>query len=81
MLNFIENILMLLFSVLPNAGAGSSVINAVNNAFITVSPVFAKLNLIFPVFVLFKILLIVLFVELTLFLFSLVLKMATFFKP
>ena len=72
---------MLLFSALPNANSDTSVTTAVENAFITISPIFEKINLIFPIFVLFKILLLVLFVELTLFLFSLILKVATFFKP
>jgi hypothetical protein len=57
------------------------VITAVNNAFAVMNPTFAKINLIFPIHTLFKILLMVLFVEMTLFLITLVLKMVTFFKP
>jgi len=74
MFNIIETILIKIFSVLPDASTNSSVISAVNNAFITINPVFAKINLIFPVFVLFKIFLLVLFIEMTLFLFGLVMQ-------
>ena len=74
MFNIIETILIKIFSVLPDANSNSSVLSAVNNAFITINPVFAKINLIFPVFVLFKISLLVLFIEMTLFLFGLVMQ-------
>lgn len=80
MFNFIETILVKVFSLLPDASPDNSVIVAVNNAFATVSPTFAKIDLIFPIFTLFKILLLVLFVEMTLFLITLVMKVATFFK-
>ena len=81
MLDFVETILVKVFSLLPNADIDSSVIVAVNNAFLTISPTFSKIDLIFPIFVLFKIFLLVLFIEMTLFLITLVLKMVTFFKP
>ena len=74
MLNIIETILIKMFSILPDANPNSAVISAVNNAFITINPVFAKINLVFPVFVLFKIFLLVLFIEMTLFLFGLVMQ-------
>lgn len=81
MLDFIEKLLVAVFSLLPDADPSNSVITAVNNAFATMNPTFAKIDLIFPIFALFKILLLVLFVEMTLFLITLVLKMVTFFKP
>jgi hypothetical protein len=81
MLNLIETLLVKVFSLLPEADSGSSVITAVNNAFATMIPTFAKIDLIFPIFALFKILLLVLFVEMTLFLITLVLKFVTFIKP
>jgi hypothetical protein len=81
MFNFIETILVKVFSLLPNANADNAVLTAVNNAFATMTPTFAKIDLIFPIFSLFKILLLVLFIEMTLFLITLVLKMVTFFKP
>jgi len=74
MLNLIETILITLFSVLPDANPNSAVLQAVNNAFATINPVFAKINLIFPIYVLFKVLLLALFVEMSLFLFGMVLK-------
>lgn len=80
MLDFIETILIKIFGLLPDADPSNSVITAVNNAFGVINPTFAKVDLIFPIFVLFKILLLVLFVEMTLFLFTLVMKVATFFK-
>lgn len=80
MLNFIETILIKIFGLLPEADIDNAVITAVNNAFEVVNPTFAKLDLIFPVFVLFKILLLVLFVEMTLFLFMMTMRVATFFK-
>ena len=81
MLNFIETILVKIVSLLPDADPNNTVIAAVNNAFATISPTFAQIDLIFPIFILFKILLLVLFVEMTIFLFTLVLQIATFFKP
>ncbi len=81
MLNLIETLLVKVFSLLPEAGSSSSVITAVNNAFATMIPTFAKIDLIFPIFALFKILLLVLFVEMTLFLITLVLKFITLVKP
>jgi len=81
MLNLIETILVKVFSLLPEGDSGSSVILAVNNAFSIMNPTFAKIDLIFPIFALFKILLVVLFVEMTLFLITLVFKFVTFIKP
>jgi hypothetical protein len=81
MFNFIETILVKVFSLLPDASPDNAVLTTVNNAFATMIPTFAKIDLIFPIFALFKILLLVLFVEMTLFLITLVLKMVTFFKP
>lgn len=81
MLNFIESILIRIINLLPDADPENSVISAVNNAFATITPVLANIDLIFPIFVLFKIMLLVLFVEMTIFLFTLVLQIATFFKP
>jgi len=81
MFEFIETILIKIFGLLPDANPENSVISAVNNSFDVLIPTFAKIDLIFPIFVLFKILLLVLFVEMTLFLFTLVLKGVSFFKP
>lgn len=81
MLDFLETILVKVFSLLPNADPNNSVIASVNSAFNTVTPTIGKLNLIFPVYTLFKILLMVLFVELSIFLITLVLKMISSFKP
>ncbi len=81
MLDFIQTILIKVFSLLPDANPNDSVIMAVNNAIATITPTFARIDLIFPIYSLFKILLLVLFVELTIFLFTLILKVATFFKP
>ena len=80
MFDLIETILVKIFSLLPNGNSDDSVISAVNSAFETLAPTFSQINLIFPIFALFKILLLVLFVEMTLFLLTLVLKVATFFK-
>lgn len=81
MFDFIETILVKVFSLLPDANPNNTVITAVNNAFATVTPTLAKIDLVFPLFTLFKILLIVLFVEMTLFLLTLVLRVVTLFKP
>ena len=81
MLEFIETILVKVFSLLPDADPNNSVISSVNGAFATITPTIAKINLIFPVYTLFKILLMVLFVELSIFLITLVLKMIASFKP
>ena len=81
MLDFIETILIKIFGLLPDADPNNTVITAVNNAFSVINPTFAKIDLVFPIFVLFKIMLLVLFVEMTLFLFMLVMKVATLFKP
>lgn len=81
MLDFIQTILVKILSLLPDADPNNTVLLAVNSAFATITPTFSKLDLIFPVFTLFRILLSVLFVELTIFLFTLVLKIAELFKP
>lgn len=81
MLDFIQSILIKVFSLLPDANPNDSVVAAVNSAIATITPTFARIDLIFPIYSLFKILLLVLFVELTIFLFTLILKVATFFKP
>lgn len=81
MLDFIQSILIKVFSLLPDADPNSAVLVAVTSAFATITPTLAKIDLIFPVFTLFKILLSVLFVEITIFLFTLILKVAEFFKP
>lgn len=81
MFDFIQSILIKVISLLPDADANNAVILAVNSAFVTITPTLAKIDLIFPIFTLFKVLLSVLFVEITIFLFTLVLKIAEFFKP
>jgi len=81
MFDLIETILVKVFSLLPNADPNNAVIASVNGAFATITPTIAKLNLIFPVYTLFKILLMVLFVELTIFLITLVLKVISSLKP
>lgn len=81
MLNFVENILITIFSILPDADTNNSVITSVNGAFTTVSGLLYKINLIFPIYSLFKILLIVLFIEMTIFLISIVFNVAKLFKP
>ena len=81
MLDFIQTILIGVFSLLPDASANDPVITAVTSAFATINPIFAKIDLVFPIFTLFKVLFLVLFVEVTLFLFTLVLQVAKFFKP
>lgn len=81
MFDFIETILVKIISLLPDADPSNSVIAAVNNAFATLTPTFSQIDLIFPIFTLFKILLLVMFVEMTIFLFTLILQIAIFFKP
>lgn len=81
MLDFIQGILVRIIGILPDAESQNNVITAVNNAFTTMAPTFSQIDLIFPIFVLFKIMLLVFFVEMTLFLFTLILQIATFFKP
>ncbi len=80
MLDFVETILVSIFSLLPDSSPNSAVLNAVNSAFALITPIVAKIDLIFPVFVLFNIMLLVLFIEISLFLLSLVFKVAAFFK-
>ena len=81
MFTFIESILVKIISLLPDADPNNSVITAVTNAFATMAPTFSQIDLVFPIFVLFKVLLLVLFVEMTIFLFTFILQIATFFKP
>lgn len=81
MFDLIETILVKIFSLLPNANSDNSVIASVNSAFAVITPTIGKINLIFPVYTLFKILLMVLFVEMTIFLITLVIKMVASFKP
>jgi len=80
MLNFVETILIKIFSILPDADPENIIIASVNSAFVSVKPTFYKLNLIFPVSTLFKILMIVIFIELTLLLIKLIMKVAVFFR-
>ena len=47
MLNFIETILVKIFSLLPDANPNDSAVNAVNNAFNFINPTLAKIDLIF----------------------------------
>lgn len=81
MFTFIESILVKIISLLPDADPNNTVTTAVTNAFATMAPTFSQIDLIFPIFVLFKVLLLVFFVEMTIFLFTLILQIATFFKP
>ncbi len=81
MFTFIESILVKIISLLPDADPNNTVITAVTNAFATMAPTFSQIDLVFPIFVLFKVLLLVMFVEMTIFLFTLILQIATFFKP
>jgi len=81
MFDLIETILVKIFSLLPDADPNNAVIASVNNAFAVITPTIGKINLIFPVYTLFKILLMVLFVEMTIFLITLVIKMVASFKP
>lgn len=80
MLNFVETILIKIFSILPDADPGNTIVQSVNSAFASIKPTFYKLNLIFPVSTLFKVLLIVIFIELTLLLIRLIIKVAVFFR-
>lgn len=74
MFDLIETLLVKVFSLLPDADPNDTVLVSVNNAFATITPTFAKIDLIFPIYSLFKILLLVLFIEMTLFLVTLVIK-------
>lgn len=81
MFDFIQSLIIKIISILPDGDPNDPVITAVNSAFATLSPQFAKLDLVFPINTLFKILLLVLFVEMTIFLFTFILKGVDFFKP
>ena len=80
MLNFAESFLIMVFGVLPNADPDNNVIPMVNNAFDTISPLLQNLNIIFPISTLFSILMLIIFVELSIFLLGLVMKAAGFFR-
>ena len=80
MLNFAESFLIMVFSVLPEADPDNSVIPMVNSAFDTISPLLQNLNIIFPITTLFSILMLIIFVELSIFLLGLVMKAAGFFR-
>jgi len=80
MLNFIEKILIAIFSVLPNASPDNTVIQAVESSMNNIKPALYNLNLIFPISTLFKILMLAIFIEVTLFLISLVMKVAMMFR-
>ena len=80
MLNFAESFLIMVFSVLPEADPDNNVIPMVNNAFDTISPLLQNLNIIFPITILFSILMLIIFVELSIFLLGLVMKAAGFFR-
>ena len=70
----------MVFGVLPNADPDNNVIPMVNNAFDTISPLLQNLNIIFPISTLFSILMLIIFVELSIFLLGLVMKAAGFFR-
>ena len=80
MFNFVEKILIAIFSILPDASTDDSVILAVNNSIALLKPTFYNLNLIFPITTLFKIFMLVIFIEVSLFLIGLVMKVAVFFR-
>ncbi len=80
MMDFIETILVKIFSLLPDADPNNSVVTTVTTAFTDVHPTFYKLNLIFPISTLFAILLLVIFVELSLLLIKMVMKVGIFFR-
>lgn len=80
MLDFIEKILVAVFSILPDANPDNTVIQAVDNSMNYISPAMYNLNLIFPISTLFQVLMLVIFVELTLFLIGLVMKVAMMFR-
>jgi len=80
MMDIIETILIKIFNLLPDANPDSEVLIAVSNAFAIITPTIAKIDLIFPVVTLFKILLAVFIIEMTLLLITLVLKIVTFIR-
>ena len=80
MMDIIETILIKIFNLLPDANQDSEVLIAVSNAFAIITPTIAKIDLIFPVVTLFKILLAVFIIEMTLLLITLVLKIVTFIR-
>jgi len=80
MLNFAESFLIMVFGVLPEADPNNAIIPIVDNAFNTISPLLQNLNLIFPITTLFSILLLVIFIELSMFLLGLIKSAAGFFR-
>ena len=80
MLNFIEKILIAIFSILPNASPDNPVILMVESSMASIRPALYNLNLVFPISTLFKILMLAIFIEVTLLLISLVMKVAMMFK-
>lgn len=80
MLDTIETIMIKVFDLLPNANTDSSVLIAVNNAFATITPTIAKIDLIFPVVTLFKILLAVFIIEMTLLIITLIMKLVSLIR-
>lgn len=80
MLDFIEKILITMFSILPDAGPDNSIINMVNSSINSIKPGVYNINLIFPLSTLFQILMLVIFIEVTLFLIGLVMKVAMLFR-
>ena len=80
MLDFIEKILIAIFSLLPNGNPDSNVLTMVESSIETVKPAFYNIDLIFPILTLFKILMLAIFIELTIFMISLIIKVAVFFR-
>ncbi|MFW0837519.1 MAG: hypothetical protein ACKKL5_00790 [Candidatus Komeilibacteria bacterium] len=80
MLDTLETILIKIFNLLPEANTDSSILTAVNNAFAVITPTIAKIDLIFPVVTLFKILLAVFIIEMTLLIITLIMKLATLIR-
>lgn len=80
MLDFIEKILIAVFSILPDANPDNSVLQMVESSMNSIKPALYNLNLIFPISTLFKILMLAIFVEVTLMLISLVMKVAMMFR-
>ena len=80
MLDFIEKILVAVFSILPDANPDNSVIQMVESSMENIKPALYNLNLIFPISTLFKILMLAIFVEVTLLLIGLVMKVAMMFR-
>ena len=80
MLNFAESFLIMVFGVLPEADTENNIIDLVDSAFATITPLLQNLNLIFPISTLFSILLLVIFTEVSFFLLGLIMRAAGFFR-